>query len=38
MQIEILGEKLTQCHYVHNKSHVTYHGMEAGSPRFESGD
>jgi hypothetical protein len=32
------GENLSQCHFVHNKSHMDRLGIEPGPPRWEAGD
>jgi hypothetical protein len=37
-EIEILGENVPQCHFVHHKSHMTYPGIESGTTRCEIGD
>jgi Zn-finger protein len=29
---------LSQCHFVHNKSHMELNGIEPGPPRSEAGD
>jgi hypothetical protein len=36
-ETEILGENLTQCWFVHQRSHMTWSGLEPGSPRWEAG-
>jgi hypothetical protein len=35
---EKLGEKLSQCHFIHRKSHMDWPGRESGSLRWEGGD
>jgi hypothetical protein len=32
------GKNLTQYHFVHHKSHMDWHGIEAGDPLWEAGD
>jgi hypothetical protein len=37
-ETEELWEKLSQCRFVHHKSHVDLPGRETGKPRREAGD
>jgi hypothetical protein len=32
------GKILSQCHFVHHKSHMDGPGIEPGPPRWEAGD
>jgi hypothetical protein len=29
-ETEVIGEKLSQCHFFHHKSHMTWPGIESG--------
>jgi hypothetical protein len=35
---EALGENLSQFHFVHRKSHMTWPGLEPWPPRLETDD
>jgi hypothetical protein len=37
-ETEVLGGNLTQRHFVHHKSHMTWPGLEPEPPRWEAGD
>jgi hypothetical protein len=37
-EIEVAGEHMHLCPFVHLKSHVTWSEIEPGPPRWEAGD
>jgi hypothetical protein len=37
-ETEVLRVNLSQCRFVHHKSHMTWHGLEPGLPPLEAGD
>jgi hypothetical protein len=37
-ETEVVGENLQQCHFVHDKFHMTWPGLEPGPQRWEAGD
>jgi hypothetical protein len=37
-EAEVLGENLSQHHFVHHESHMTGPGLEPGPPRWEAND
>jgi hypothetical protein len=37
-ETEVLGEIMSEYHFVHHKSHTICPGIEPGQPRWEAGD
>jgi hypothetical protein len=37
-EIEVLGENMSQYHFVHHNPYMTYSGTEPGPTRWQSGD
>jgi hypothetical protein len=37
-ETEILEENIPHCRFIHHKSHMTWPGIEPGTPRWECGD
>jgi hypothetical protein len=37
-ETEVLGETLSQCPFVHHKTHMAWPGIEPGPPRWDAGD
>jgi hypothetical protein len=35
---EYSGKTMSQCYFVHHKSHMDWPGIEPGPPRWEAGD
>jgi hypothetical protein len=33
-ETEVVGKNLSQCHFIHHKSHVTLPGIEPGPPNL----
>jgi hypothetical protein len=37
-ETKVLDENLSQLHFVHHKSHMTWRGLESGQSRWETCD
>jgi hypothetical protein len=37
-ETEVLADTMSQCHFVHHKSRMTWPGLEPGQPRQKASD